>query len=127
MPSTSERARSRSWLAENYVCEVFRAEDEASKQIINKQNMADTENSTNNNEDISSENAEKMDIAEPESKKRKLEAPEKESEYKLEERLNGILCCAVCLDLPPQAVFQVRPKHWSCVTMLQLKLRFVLS
>lgn len=25
----------------------------------------------------------------------------------LEERLNGILCCAVCLDLPKSAVYQV--------------------
>jgi len=84
--------------------------DGASEQIINKQNMADIGSSTNNNEEIISENTEKMDIAEPETKKRKVDVPEKNAEYKLEERLNGILCCAVCLDLPPQAVFQVRPK-----------------
>lgn len=30
------------------------------------------------------------------------------SDYEsLEERLNGILCCAVCLDLPKTAVYQV--------------------
>lgn len=28
---------------------------------------------------------------------------------KLEHRLGGILCCAVCLDLPRAAIYQVRP------------------
>ena len=69
--------------------------------------MAETELSANNNEVMASDCADKMDIVEPEAKKRKLDVPEKEPEYKLEERLNGILCCAVCLDLPPLAVFQV--------------------
>jgi hypothetical protein len=69
--------------------------------------MAETELAANNNEEITSDCADKMDIIEPEAKKRKLEVSEKEPDYKLEERLNGILCCAVCLDLPPLAVFQV--------------------
>lgn len=41
----------------------------------------------------------------PSPKKRKL--VDKESSDKLEHRLGGILCCAVCLDLPPAAVYQV--------------------
>ena len=45
---------------------------------------------------------------EPEMKKSKVEVSKVQQPYKLEERLNGILCCAVCLDLPEIAVFQVR-------------------
>lgn len=41
----------------------------------------------------------------PSAKKRKL--LDKETSDKLEHRLGGILCCAVCLDLPPAAVYQV--------------------
>ena len=47
------------------------------------------------------------DTCEPEKKKPKLDEGVKENTYKLEERLNGILCCAVCLDLPNVAVYQV--------------------
>lgn len=42
----------------------------------------------------------------PSPKKRKT-AFEEEPSDKLEHRLGGILCCAVCLDLPPAAVYQV--------------------
>jgi len=46
----------------------------------------------------------------PEAKKMKLDAKDSGSaEYNLEERLNGILCCAVCLDLPSLTFYQVRP------------------
>lgn len=45
------------------------------------------------------------DDEEPLAKKRKL--ADKESTEKLEHRLGGILCCAVCLDLPQAAVYQV--------------------
>ena len=45
---------------------------------------------------------------EPEAKKQKLDIDPDKEEYKLEEKLNGILCCAVCLDLPNVAVYQVR-------------------
>ena len=45
-------------------------------------------------------NKENMDIFyEPEKKKVKVEEKEKEKNA-LENRLSGILCCAVCLDLP---------------------------
>lgn len=42
----------------------------------------------------------------PEPKKRKI-ASDKGPSEKLEHRLGGILCCAVCLDLPQAAVYQV--------------------
>lgn len=56
----------------------------------------------------SSEGAVRLDIKdadEPLTKKRKI--TDKEGSDKLEHRLGGILCCAVCLDLPPAAVYQV--------------------
>ena len=47
---------------------------------------------------------------EPEAKRQKLESVVKPilkpEEDKLEQRLGGILCCAVCLDLPKSAVYQ---------------------
>lgn len=36
---------------------------------------------------------------------------------KLEQRLGGILCCAVCLDLPKSSVFQVWPPLPSAATI----------
>lgn len=51
------------------------------------------------------------EFTEPESKRRKVSTSTKNSEPKtsdkLEQRLGGILCCAVCLDLPRAAVYQV--------------------
>jgi hypothetical protein len=45
---------------------------------------------------------------EPAAKKAKIEsAKNAASSEKLEHRLGGILCCAVCLDLPRSAVYQV--------------------
>lgn len=46
-------------------------------------------------------------------KRRKLD---KETSEKLEHRLGGILCCAVCLDLPPAAVYQVFTKQLIAAT-----------
>lgn len=46
------------------------------------------------------------EFIEPEKKRRKLD-PKFENVDKLENRLGGILCCAVCLDLPKAAVYQV--------------------
>ena len=46
-------------------------------------------------------------VEEPEKKKPKLDCTTKKKGYNLEDRLNGILCCAVCLDLPNVAVYQV--------------------
>jgi len=33
---------------------------------------------------------------------------------KLEHRLGGILCCAVCLDLPRSSIYQVRINDFEC-------------
>ncbi|CAK1553130.1 unnamed protein product [Leptosia nina] len=49
----------------------------------------------------------------PSPKKRKTAFDEEPSE-KLEHRLGGILCCAVCLDLPPAAVYQCSNGHLMC-------------
>lgn len=48
------------------------------------------------------------DFLEPDKKRRKVvRADGNKTEQKLEHRLGGILCCAVCLDLPRSAVYQV--------------------
>ncbi|XP_035435089.1 cysteine and histidine-rich protein 1 homolog isoform X1 [Spodoptera frugiperda] len=52
------------------------------------------------------------DSDEPLTKKRKL--TDKEGSDKLEHRLGGILCCAVCLDLPQAAVYQCSNGHLMC-------------
>jgi succinate dehydrogenase/fumarate reductase-like Fe-S protein len=48
-------------------------------------------------------------VDEPEKKRQKLDShPMKVKKLeKLENRLGGILCCAVCLDLPRAAMYQV--------------------
>jgi len=58
------------------------------------------------------ENKENMEsILEPEKKKARLETPFADKD-KLEDRLSGILCCAVCLDLP-RMCFQVATRIYS--------------
>lgn len=50
------------------------------------------------------------DTEEPDIKRKKLDpalASTSQSNEKLESRLGGILCCAVCLDLPKTAMYQV--------------------
>lgn len=78
--------------------------------------MSETEASSSNSETTAADSeavdivAEKMEeFAEPNSKRRKIASSGKgnEKKHKLEERLGGILCCAVCLDLPRAAVYQV--------------------
>lgn len=44
---------------------------------------------------------------EPEVKRKKIDKPSTKMIEKLEARLGGILCCAVCLDLPRTAMYQV--------------------
>lgn len=51
------------------------------------------------------------DFIEPDKKRRKLLKGDGKNEQKLEHRLGGILCCAVCLDLPRAAVYQVCHSH----------------
>lgn len=58
------------------------------------------------------------EFIEPDIKKRKLSSriAGDEKKYKLEDRLGGILCCAVCLDLPRAAVYQVSLTFFHFVT-----------
>lgn len=53
----------------------------------------------------------------PSPKKRKT-VIENEPNEKLEHRLGGILCCAVCLDLPQAAVYQVFQNSWQTAICL---------
>lgn len=76
-------------------------------------------NSNNNNSsNLMINKAEDSD--EPEKKRKKYDHPpslKNKKVEKLEFRLGGILCCAVCLDLPRSAMYQVR--HFSktnCIT-----------
>lgn len=55
---------------------------------------------------LETEAADTKDDEGPSAKKRKM-ISERETSDKLEHRLGGILCCAVCLDLPQAAVYQV--------------------
>ncbi|XP_026461472.1 cysteine and histidine-rich protein 1 homolog [Ctenocephalides felis] len=71
--------------------------------------------STSGEPEIISENVEKLsDSCEPERKKRKITTKNDEKNDKLESRLGGILCCAVCLDLPKAAVYQCTNGHLMC-------------
>ena len=69
--------------------------------------MADQSESALSVISSNSENKENEDASyEPEQKKQKLETSKVQPDYKLQERLSGILCCTVCLDLP-RTCFQV--------------------
>lgn len=57
---------------------------------------------------------------EPERKKLKTEINLKEKDNKLEDRLSGILCCAVCLDLP-RTCFQVLAAKY-CIIIKETKI-----
>ncbi|XP_046436468.1 zinc finger TRAF-type-containing protein 1 homolog isoform X1 [Neodiprion pinetum] len=54
------------------------------------------------------------DFLEPDKKRRKFSRGDGKTEQKLEHRLGGILCCAVCLDLPRAAVYQCTNGHLMC-------------
>lgn len=48
------------------------------------------------------------EFIEPDKKRRKIDIKKGDvKNEKLEHRLGGILCCAVCLDLPRAAIYQV--------------------
>lgn len=47
------------------------------------------------------------EFIEPDKKRRKIDKKLDARNEKLEHRLGGILCCAVCLDLPRAAIYQV--------------------
>lgn len=73
--------------------------------------MSDGEATTSTTEsNVTSEtNLENFDEPEPKRRKPNIHSVSNDDpkKYKLVERLGGILCCAVCLDLPRAAVFQV--------------------
>ncbi|KAK5648450.1 hypothetical protein RI129_003342 [Pyrocoelia pectoralis] len=78
--------------------------------------MSETQPATSSNElpPEPSVTVEIMDeFAEPDIKKRKLLNSELKTD-KLEQRLGGIFCCAVCLDLPKAAVYQCSNGHLMC-------------
>lgn len=56
--------------------------------------------------DSSANRDDAMDVREPEPKKFKYDNQEQTVESKLEDRLTGILCCAVCLDVPCLWMYQ---------------------
>ncbi|XP_018335771.1 cysteine and histidine-rich protein 1 homolog [Agrilus planipennis] len=78
--------------------------------------MSETEAATSSsespNENVESSDKQKEN-GEPCSKRRKISSPSVKSD-KLEQRLGGILCCAVCLDLPKSAVYQCSNGHLMC-------------
>ncbi|XP_057662900.1 zinc finger TRAF-type-containing protein 1 homolog [Diorhabda carinulata] len=89
----------------------------AINEDINPLDMSETQPTSSSNEHIDQiiESVEKQDeFLEPDIKKRKLFNKSDEKKYKLEERLGGILCCAVCLDLPRAAVYQCSNGHLMC-------------
>lgn len=71
--------------------------------------------STNNNNASRNNDSNTAGSDEPEIKRQKRESTAlpstSQTSEKLESRLGGILCCAVCLDLPKTAMYQVCVEH----------------
>ena len=86
---------------------MARAYEKRSAQAITNK-MADLEAASSSGEPSDVQEGDKTEeFIEPEKKRRKLsKLPDGKSD-KLEQRLGGILCCAVCLDLPRAAIYQV--------------------
>jgi hypothetical protein len=80
--------------------------DEGDRSIIN--NRPTAQNPSSNN-DIDEPELKKIKLSDDSEKKSSTTTPKKSKEIveKLENRLGGILCCAVCLDLPKTAMYQV--------------------
>lgn len=74
--------------------------------------MADPEAASSSAEPTENQEVDEKveEFVEPEKKRRKVSKSVDGKSDKLEQRLGGILCCAVCLDLPRSAVYQVRQK-----------------
>ncbi|XP_063905354.1 zinc finger TRAF-type-containing protein 1 homolog [Zophobas morio] len=75
--------------------------------------MSENEATTSHPESANEGGDKENEFLEPENKRRKT-TPNSDKKYKLEERLGGILCCAVCLDLPKAAVYQCSNGHLMC-------------
>ncbi|XP_050305751.1 cysteine and histidine-rich protein 1 homolog isoform X2 [Anthonomus grandis grandis] len=79
--------------------------------------MSEQEAATSSGEnpmEIPESQEKKEEFVEPDAKKRKISKRNDETTFKLEDRLGGILCCAVCLDLPRAAVYQCTNGHLMC-------------
>ncbi|XP_028155474.1 cysteine and histidine-rich protein 1 homolog [Diabrotica virgifera virgifera] len=89
----------------------------AINEDINPIDMSETQPTSSSSETTSQivEDVKQEEFLEPDIKKRKISSklPD-DKKYKLEERLGGILCCAVCLDLPRAAVYQCSNGHLMC-------------
>lgn len=70
------------------------------KQKLQTNKMADIEGESSQVLRVSCADKENLVSYEPCQKKAKLSDPSCDYSNRLEDRLNGILCCAVCLDLP---------------------------
>lgn len=76
------------------------------QQQQQQQQSINVEESDNNNSPSISK--QQTDFNEPSSKRQKLDTSVKAKKLeKLESRLGSVLCCAVCLDLPKTAMYQV--------------------
>jgi hypothetical protein len=83
------------------------------------QQIAVEESDNNNTSSMSKQQQKEFD--EPESKRQKLDTSMKGKKFeKLESRLGSVLCCAVCLDLPKTAMYQVSTTkfHPFCLSTL---------
>nr|CAD7438259.1 unnamed protein product [Timema bartmani] len=78
--------------------------------------MADPEAASSSGEpsDVPENDDKIEEFLEPANKRRKLMKSADGKTDKLEYRLGGILCCAVCLDLPRTAVYQCSNGHLMC-------------
>ncbi|XP_063238944.1 zinc finger TRAF-type-containing protein 1 homolog isoform X2 [Bacillus rossius redtenbacheri] len=74
----------------------------------------ETASSSAETSDVQENDVKCEEFIEPEKKRRRLSDSLAEKTDKLEHRLGGILCCAVCLDLPRAAVYQCTNGHLMC-------------
>lgn len=72
------------------------------------------QNSGNIELEIAASRSAEEESDEPATKKQKLLDLLDKKQEKLEHRLGGILCCAVCLDLPRSAIYQCTNGHLMC-------------
>lgn len=87
--------------------------------VMSSSQIAVEESDNNNTSSMSKQQQKEFD--EPESKRQKLDTSMKGKKFeKLESRLGSVLCCAVCLDLPKTAMYQVSTSkfHPFCLSML---------
>lgn len=87
--------------------------------------MAELGLSTASSSDVSTDIEPVEDSMEPSSKKLRMSSGKSGCDAEcsgLEERLNGILCCTVCLDLPTSAMYQVNTNTgpWLVVSSIYL-------